>query len=51
VRLSRYENYVQELKQVFNSFKRMKIEKFNYILQHNYKEYEELQEKYRFTQF
>ena len=51
MRLGRYENYVRELKQIFSSFKRLEIEKFNFILEHNYKQHEQLEERYKCSQY
>ena len=45
-RLHRYEKYVSDLKMSIHSFKKIQSEKFNYILAHNYKEYQALKEKY-----
>lgn len=42
---------MKELKQIFSSFKRLEIEKFNFILEHNYKEHEQLEEKYKCSQY
>ena len=46
VRLSRYENYVKDLKKSIGAFKRLEIEKFNIVLEHNYKEHQKLQKEH-----